>query len=171
MTRDRDIAYGRPRNRTAFIAALLLTAVAAAASLALAAPERASAGSDLCRPGQFCIWEHAGFKGGMYNSSGSDRDLSDDFFQDTDRTVANEGTAIYNNGKPDKRPGGRDDVVVYMSVDDDVDRKFAPSFCVPRGKKFVHLVGFGTAEGLPWNDAIAGYRWVTDRECRNAGTQ
>ena len=76
--------------------------------------------------------------------------------------MANEGTAIFNNGTT----GGRDDVVVYMSVDDDVDPKFAPSFCVRR-KKIGHLEGWNAA-GPSLERYIAGYRWVTDRECRAA---
>jgi Peptidase inhibitor family I36 len=168
MTRAHDIGIGRPGNRIAFLAAVLLTAVTGAASFALAAPERASAGSELCPRAHFCIWEDAGYKGGMYNSGGSDRNLANNTFFNTDRIVANEGTALYNNG----RKGRRDDVVVYMDVDDDIHPpRYTASFCVPRRKKIEHLVGFGTAEGFPWNDAIAGYRWVTDRECRAAGTR
>jgi hypothetical protein len=79
--------------------------------------------------------------------------------------VANEATALYNRG----RKGELDDVVVYMSMDDDVDLTHPPSFCVPPGKRIDHLVGFGTAEGYSWNDSIAGYRWATDAECRRAG--
>jgi Peptidase inhibitor family I36 len=167
MTRVHDIVARRSRHRITFLAAVLLAVVTGAASFALAAPERARAGSDLCPREHFCIWEHAGFKGGMYNSGASDRNLVNDDFVNTDRPVANEGSALYNNG----RKGRRDDVVVYMGVDDDVHpRGYAASFCVPRRKQ-IDFVGIDTPEGFPWNDAIVGYRWVTDRECRAAGTR
>jgi Peptidase inhibitor family I36 len=140
------------------MAALLLAAVAAAASFALAAPERAKADFDICPEGHFCIWEHAYFKGGMYNSSGSDMDLNNDNFFKTRRRVASRGSAIYNNGQE----GPRDDVVIYRNLDDDIDVK-DPSFCLREGFRLRSL------GGRPWNDNIAGYRWATDRECRAAG--
>jgi hypothetical protein len=94
----------------------------------------------------------------MYNSAGSDMNLSNDSFFKTRRRVATRGSAIYNNGKE----GRRDDVVIYRSVDDDVDRKYS-SFCLREGTRLASLAG------RPWNDNIVGYRWATDGECGAAG--
>ena len=112
------------------------------------------------------MWEHARNTGGKYNSGGSDMDLSDTFFRNTRRTVGNRVSAIFNNGTP----GGRDGVLFYMRVDDDVDPKFAPRFCLRAKTAIGSLKSWNAGVGLPWNDNIAGYRWVTDRECKRIGT-
>jgi Peptidase inhibitor family I36 len=136
-----------------FIAALLLAAIIAAVSFALAVPERASAGPELCPRGHFCIWEHAGYHGGMFNRSSSQPSLYDDFFLDTRLRVANEGTAVYNNGYGGR--GVRDDVLVYLATTG------GPSLCIPRGKRIPDLTRYRRADGQgEWNDNIVRYRWV-----------
>ena len=150
--------------RSTHLVVALLATVLAAASFSLAAPDRASAGPGLCKTGEFCIWEHAGYKGGMFDSFRSDPSLYEDFFFKTKRPVANQGSAIYNNGARDVR----DDVIVY-----DLTHIEGETLCIHRGHKIPDLSDprYATRDGGDWNDNIVRYRWVTDRECARASSQ
>ena len=168
MASTHDIDCRRLRNRFALIAAVLLTTMAAAGSFALAVPERASAANPPCPEGRVCIWKNAGFKGPRYTSSRTDMNLADNIFPNTRSVVGVHGSAIYNNGNP----GGRDGVLFYMRFDDsddDIDGKYAPTFCLREGTLISNLASWTAGAGFPWNDNLAGYRWVTDRVCQDVG--
>jgi hypothetical protein len=133
------------------LVALLLVAAAAATSVALALPERASAGSGACSAGDFCLWRHADYEGGRYNWSGSDSTLYNDKFVGTNVTVANQSSSLRNAGNP----ATYDDVRVYYWPSSN-----SPSLCVPRGVRIPNLVPYRTPGGSSWNDNIVRYRWV-----------
>jgi hypothetical protein len=115
-------------------------------------PAIASAGSARCDPGEFCLYYWFHRSGGLYNFSGSDRNLSNDHFEGnhTNRIVANLTLSVWNRGVAD--PGGKNDVIVYDTV-----RGAGGRGCIRRGE-------WGDLP-IDWENDIEGYEWVGRARC------
>ena len=94
-------------------------------------------------------WFHR--SGGLYNFSGSDRNLFNDHFEGshTNHVVANFTLSVWNRGIKD--PGGKNDVIVYATV------KGAAPRCIRRGE-------WGDLP-IDFENEIEGYQWVKRARC------
>jgi hypothetical protein len=131
----------------AFVAALL--GVAAVMTLSAGS---ASAAEATCDAGEFCLYFSAAEKAGIYEFSGSDSNLDNDYYENynTDKVVGQYSMRVFNNGVSD--PNGRVDVVAY-----DGTGYTGPGLCIRQHKNGV--LPFG------WHDRISSYKWVTPAEC------
>jgi hypothetical protein len=115
-------------------------------------PAIASAGYGRCDPGEFCLYYSVNRTGGVYNFSGSDRNLYNDRYEGahTHTVVANTSISVWNRGVADA--SGKTDVIVYSGLASDSARR-----CIPRG-------AWGDLDNLWWQE-IDGYEWVTRARC------
>jgi peptidase inhibitor family I36 len=143
-------AVTMPKRRVA--AAVLVCALLGLASALATSPGTASAATGTCDPGEFCMYYLTNFRGGLYEFSGSDSNLNNDHFENsqTNQIVGNNTESVWNRGVSD--PSGLNHVLVYSG----------PSFtgsamCVTRGRK----------ANLPanWQNNIESYRWVNADTC------
>jgi hypothetical protein len=139
-----------PGRRIALAA--LVSALLGAAAFIATSPGTASAATGSCDPGDFCMYYLFNQSGGLYEFSGSDSNLANDHFENTntDQVVNNNTFSVWNRGVND--PNGLVDVVVF-----DGFNSTGAGLCVRQGHK-VNLPG-------GWLDRISSYKWVTHATC------
>jgi hypothetical protein len=140
-----------PRRRA--ILAGLAALVGVTAALAVSA-STASATYGRCDPGEFCLYSDSALVEGIYQFSGSDPNLNNDYYERGDRNqiVGNTTYSAWNFGNPDRKSS----VVVYTETG-----YGGWDACIPRTEK----------GQLPrnWFRSIESYRWVSWRTCVRAG--
>jgi hypothetical protein len=131
-------------------ATMLLCGLLAATALV---PAIASAGYGRCDPGEFCLYYSVNRTGGVYNFSGSDRNLFNDRYEGkhTHTVVANTSISVWNRGVA--HPSGKNDVLVYATLGNSAPR------CIRRGR-------WGDLANEWWQE-IDGYEWVTRTRCNS----
>ena len=139
-------------SRRATLAALAAL-VGVTAVLAVSA-STASATYGRCDPGEFCLYSDSALVEGIYQYSGSDPNLNNDYYERGDRNqiVGNTTYSAWNLGVPDPKSS----VIVYTETG-----YRGWDACIPRGEM----------GQLPrnWFRSIESYRWATWRACVRAG--
>lgn len=128
-------------------AAAVAAAVLGVAGGALVAPAPSQAG--VCSVGDFCMWRDFSERGGLYQHHGSDANLRNDFFENTDTNliVANNTISFRNRGV-----SGTPHVRVFTGINGS-----GAFTCAPQGSRG-HF-SFDPSTGINWGSNVESFAW------------
>lgn len=134
------------RSRLRRAAAVAVTMLGLAVG-ALVVPTPSHAG--VCAVGDFCMWRDFSERGGLYQHHGSDANLRNDFFENTDTNmiVANNTISFRNRGV-----SGPPHVRVFTGINGS-----GAFTCAPQGSRG-HF-RFDPATGINWGSNVESFAW------------